>query len=623
MADRFAIVSIEAALEEKRHPTVTLWNRLEGRPRTVDFARALRAEVRDGLWMLTRQWQGGEFRGEDAGSPVFAKVHVATTRLTRFRPGSAEPQEFDDAMPLETQVERQPLRFTIGRDKVALDLRLTLGRRWLKQIASIGGYAGLFIAKYTFDLPDPGKREDAAVCAHPEVWQCFAAAAERAMDGVLLYEYLTGDTGRHAYDGIGVLDGDKPAIDDAATRFVAWVRRLFAQPDTPHNPAWQPSRLEYRFACSAPSAAGETVYTAEEHYNGTLDWHSLDLDPAVTLGPAEGSDPRVGLTRTMIPVPLTYAGMPHPRWWTFEDGRTNFGQVRPDTTDLAKLLFIEFGLVYSNDWFSVPFTLAGGSIASVRGLAVSNVFGERFWIEAAGQGPNDAWQRWGLFNLDVNGASSQPAEASVVLLPTVPKVQEGLPLEEVLLIRDEMANMVWGVEKTIPAPDGCGRSGITAGRETRAYHERLVASGSQAPLPALLANDATIRYDLMSAVPEHWIPFIAVHVGGGQRAIQLQRASLPRIIERDPLTAPALVKPRTTLLRPGLDAGELASYFVPEEEVPRSGARVIQAFQRARGLDGRVFIWLGARKQPGRGEGSSGLAYDRIVAKEPEPTPTN
>ncbi len=202
----------------------------------------------------------------------------------------------------------------------------------------------------------------------------------------------------------------------------------------------------------------------------------------------------------------------------------------------------------------------------------------------------------------------------------MPKVLESAPLEEVLLIRDEMANMVWGVEKTIPAPDGRGRSGITAGRETRAYHERLVASGGQAALPPALPNDAKIRYDLMTAVPEHWIPFIATRVPGTQRAIQLQRASLPRIIERDPL-APALVKPRTTLLRSGLDAGELASYFIPEEEVPRSGARVTQTFQRARWLDGRVFVWLGARKQAGRGEGSSGLAYDRIVEKQPEPTP--
>ena len=35
---------------------------------TMSFDRALRVEVRDALWMLTRQWQTGEFQGEDAGS---------------------------------------------------------------------------------------------------------------------------------------------------------------------------------------------------------------------------------------------------------------------------------------------------------------------------------------------------------------------------------------------------------------------------------------------------------------------------------------------------------------------------------------------------------------------------
>ena len=37
-------------------PIIKGWNRLEGRPRTVDYSRALRAEVRDALWFLTRQW---------------------------------------------------------------------------------------------------------------------------------------------------------------------------------------------------------------------------------------------------------------------------------------------------------------------------------------------------------------------------------------------------------------------------------------------------------------------------------------------------------------------------------------------------------------------------------------
>ena len=87
MPSAIRVGDIRAALTERLFPSVTMWNRLEGRPRTQDFQRALQAEVRDALWMLSRQWQLGEFRGSDAGSPVFAKVRVDSSTLTRYRPG--------------------------------------------------------------------------------------------------------------------------------------------------------------------------------------------------------------------------------------------------------------------------------------------------------------------------------------------------------------------------------------------------------------------------------------------------------------------------------------------------------------------------------------------------------
>ncbi len=93
MAERFEVRDIRGALRERRFPTVTVWNRLEGRPRTQAFDRALRAEVRDALWMLSRQWQLDEFRGDDAGSPFFAKLHVDPRAPhpvpARRRPGRA------------------------------------------------------------------------------------------------------------------------------------------------------------------------------------------------------------------------------------------------------------------------------------------------------------------------------------------------------------------------------------------------------------------------------------------------------------------------------------------------------------------------------------------------------
>jgi hypothetical protein len=49
-----------------------------------------------------------------------------------------------------------------------------------------------------------------------------------------------------------------------------------------------------------------------------------------------------------------------------------------------------------------------------------------------------------------------------------------------------------------------------------------------------------------------------------------------------------------------------------EEEVPRAGARVIRTYQYARWIDGSTHLWVGRQKQPGRGEGSSGLGFDIV-----------
>lgn len=41
--------------------------------------------------------------------------------------------------------------------------------------------------------------------------------------------------------------------------------------------------------------------------------------------------------------------MPNTGWWAFEDRRTNFGEVSPDTTDVGTLMMMEFALVFAND----------------------------------------------------------------------------------------------------------------------------------------------------------------------------------------------------------------------------------------------------------------------------------
>src|SRR5262245_49477122 len=67
-----------------RLPTAVTWNRLEGRPRSGDLTRPMRAEVRDPFWMLARQWQLGEFDGEDAGTPIVARMLTETSAVTHM-----------------------------------------------------------------------------------------------------------------------------------------------------------------------------------------------------------------------------------------------------------------------------------------------------------------------------------------------------------------------------------------------------------------------------------------------------------------------------------------------------------------------------------------------------------
>ena len=87
---------------------------------------------------------------------------------------------------------------------------------------------------------------------------------------------------------------------------------------------------------------------------------------------------------------------------------------------------------------------------------------------------------------------------------------------------------------------------------------------------------------------------------------------MPRFLEGAPAPPPRI--PPTHLAaarRPGRRAAQ--AILIHEEEAPRGGVRVAQAFQRTRWRDGRAWLWMGVQKQTGRGEGSSGLAFDQLA----------
>ncbi len=607
------IKKLTDAIDSRVFPTVKLWNRLEARPRADNFDRALKAEVRDALWMLTRQWQMGEFAGDDAGSPILAKVHLSTTKLTKYKVKDQPAEEFNNKMPFEVKVEQQPVHLSWNKQTMHADLRMMLGRRWLKLLSSdplVADLADDYKGNYDFALPAADKEND-YIYAHQQSWQQLAAVQGRMMDGGKLYLYLKEKDTNRASDDITMSPSQAIKVNALATEWMGWFEKEFFVQPAHDKDAWMPSQLEYQCAASAPVKDIEKVVTAEEYYNGNLDWYCFEVDPtALPLGStgATPQDVEETFTKSFLPTSISFNGMPNTRWWEFEDGKTNFGNVKPSTSDLAKLLLIEFGLVYANDWFLVPFNIPVGTLSEVKGLTVTNTFGERFWIEASGKGKDDNWHRWNMFNLNVKGKTeNQQADNSLLLLPTVPKVQEGDPVEEVVFIRDEVANLVWGIETSVPIVTGQAVQGKQVAEETNRYHRSLIdKAGAVTPEP----YKADISYDAMTSVPENWIPFISVHVTDSNRETRLQRAAMLRILEGDPDPNPVKIRPQTNLLRYGIESKK--AYYINEEEIPRAGIKVSRSFQRTRWSDGKIFIWSGMRKQTGRGEGSSGLAFDPL-----------
>ena len=598
--------ALAASLEAQQIPAITRWNRLEGRPRSTDFDQAIRAEVRDPLWNLSKQWQVGEFAGEDAGSPAGASIHIEQASFAQFAAGDHALAPFTDEEPIELRIERQPVVWAFGESPLSFDLRLALGRRWRKLLAGAGLLTPIpdFLDAYGIAMPDPDDPAQADVVAHPSVAQRIAAAAGRMIDGGALYLFLRAAPTNRASTGIpGLSTAEAAAIDALGDDFVAWVKALVSEPDDGGD-GWRPERLEYAARVTTEAAGGPTrrddeLLVADEIQNGRVDWYHFDrAPPPRPRPPAAPAETPVAF----LPTPLEYGGMPNPRWWQFEEGATNFGAIDPGSSDVGKLLFLDHVLLYANDWFIFPHRVVAGSNALVRGLAVTNVFGERFWIGAAGARDSESWQGWGLFANNLAGAPDDRSDRHITVLPTAAKIQDAESAETQMLIRDEMANQVWAIEQRVRTASGQVLRGAELAMDTRNYFQaRVGAAGGTAPQP----TEAALKYHLMTRVPENWIPFVAVHKEGDNRQTKLQRAAMPRLLEGDH-SQPQRIRPRTALIRAGLGEVPRRPMFVENEEVPRAGIMVTDGFRRTRWYDGRTYLWRGLRKRVERGEDRAG-----------------
>ena len=625
------------------------WNRVEPRVRKENFDRALRCEIHDPLWMLTRQWQFGEYKGEDTSSAIFAKTLLKSSKLTNFKAYKGTPQAYKDDIPLEVIVENEP-------QKQDLRKAMQAGKRWLKILQILGqeynsipghlnpfslsDYREKFIDLFPFVMPDmPAPTEisnnhaldiqKSKLLSNQKLLSFSAALQGRAIDGMAIYLVVRNNSA--AARNWRIHTEHEDLLENAANQYKGWIENNFASA-TSLDSAWNSRQLEYQFSVSAPThEGGHTVLAADEYYHGHLDWYVFDVDGNVpnTSGLLNTPDSvRAEVLKkkvhTFIPSPAEFGGIPNSRWWEFEDSKVDLGNITADTTDLAKIILSEFALIYGNDWFVLPYPVEAGSIMEIEGILVTDVFGQKTLVKPARQGLTDDWEAWGLFNLSpvrkgVDLPSIKP-DTRLFLPPVTNKVMESEPVEEVLFIRDEMANMIWAVETKIPDLLSRSQDGHIAANElTRLW---LDLQGIDPDADPELAKEAVYKYTLGNTVPENWIPFIPIHKKDGQnRAVRLQRASMPRLYFKE--FQP--VRPRTEILRPGMkdDPGRKVSpfvnpsqeeqqspYYINEEEILHTGIIIKSAFQRTRWYNGKTFNWYGHQKLIGRGQGSSGLAYD-------------
>lgn len=593
--------NIANSYAEFLYPTIVSWNRLEGTPRTHNFDKAIRAEVRDALWMLTKQWQMGELNGEDAGSPIEAKVQVQSCEMESYSSGNNAAVSVSSSVPLEVLVEHQAIPMQRQQIKMSLDIRLNMGYYWSKLLRSqqLSGHYAAFLDKFSFQLPIRSRMTD-YIYAHKEELQQWKAVEGRCIDGYELYLRLRKDA-VVLFQEMGVSATDAGKLDDLGKVFIAWFKKTYFQAEDEPNNAWLPDRLEYKFACEATEKDKNIRLTTAEYYQGHLDWYAFNLE----TGNARKNKPVTITADSFVPTSIDVDGMPDKRWWKFEDGKTNLSKIKPGTTDIAKLMMIEFGLTYANDWFLIPYDLPIGGIAEVQNLVVKNNFGDVYWLRSA-ETPGASNPEWSVFRQKAAVGNNR-----VFLCPSALYVQEGECFEKVNLLRDEVANMVWAVEHTVPATFGRGVNGAEYALQKRAYHNAIIQNHTVA-VPYV----ADIYYAAMTEVPENWIPFLPVHLTGHSRQIQLQRSSMLRILDGDP-DIPRKIKPQTSILRDGLDVPQPKAFYLHEDEVPRSGTFVRKGYGRTRWTNGEVYVWVSTMKQNGSGEGSSGLAFDEaLLAKK-------
>lgn len=600
------------ATKDINRSDIIAYIRLEPRVVSRTLMPTVKAAVHDALWMLTQQSRIGEFQGEDAGSLIKARIQTQSTKINRFKSRNGKVEEYDEKVPLEAKVERLPLKEDLG-------LSLELSNIWVKLVSNVyPSSVTTIISAFIMEFPIDPTGDNVAKNSNKVAVRIRNLVTKRAIDGIKMYNYFkSGGTAASVIAGYPLLENQIPL-------FMKWVNNTYYTPQTKEENSWSEKELEYKCVVSAPTTpavnSSQNVLVADKYKRGDLDWYSFDLDSNANSKLQESGfvidNTKAVLkeeTFSYIPSNIEFKGMPKGRWWEFEDKNVDIAKMLTQQSDISKMIIMEFGLIYSNDWFIIPHPVPDNSITTVKGLVVTDVFGRNLLINRAGSNLEHQWYRWDMFNTSKRNVTLMESFGKLLSIPRIKNRMESSPIEKVMFLRDEMANMIWGVEEVVPNEIFGGMDGKNAYLEILDYLEKTLPPPSEEP--GYIHNSALHRFKLSNSVPENWIPFIATkqqpNLHGG-RDVMVQRASMLRYIDDNYTNE--VIRPRTDILSIGV--AENKPYFINEEVVSRSGFIVTSSFQRARWYNGKVFTWIGRSVKGGRGEGNSGLKFDVLEEKE-------
>jgi len=579
---------------------ISFVSRLEPRPRDNDLRRSLAAEIRDPLWFLARQWQMGEFQGEDTGSLAYIQYSGSTTPMPRWVKQGSEVA-LDPGAPLEQQTLSEPFAPDLG---MQVELSHDFADLLRKAVADEGQANSVLTAFGAIDAYKIKPLADDVELnpVDPESKRFVAIAAGHALNGYALY------TLGIAIKGGGSLPNGLPTdaalvaqLKTALSKLVDRVRAVFGDVGVADPLTWQKERLEYQLQVVAiePSGRGNARLDAHPDSDGEYEWFSFDVG---SKNPAASETAPKQVSFTMVPTRVHFDGMPAPRFWNFEENTLALPDITAERDDLVKLMVADFMLVHSNDWYTIPYALPVGSLAKTNYILVRDVFGKLTVVRRADNGAAPGTDRWTMFSITDRSGATEGLSDYFILPPTSgPAMQLGSVLEDVRFGRDEMANMAWGIERTTPSPIGEPRSG----------RERDAEIDARRNPPAVPQNsDFPLRYSIESEVPANWIPLLPIQPDPTNPSIVLQRGRALKATSTGPEPVSALSK----ILNPGPPS---SIYRIAEEEIPRSGLRVERIVYRTRWIDGTSHLWVQRRRGIGAGESQSNLNFDQPLPRTP------